>query len=305
MTSGPRRFRSGYRNPATNEWVLGAPDAPDAIVGYYDPDADQWAEGVADIESGEWIPVDAVRGTGGRDCPPGFPVKGNLPSRVFHSPGQPNYDRTTPEVCFANDAAARDAGFRHARAGDRPHPPLRPRLPRPLPRLLLRPRPRLLLSLPRRRGRMPARSTPPPPPRPTAPPPPREPGRNWLWWILGALAIAALLWWFFFRPQQQPAAPVAPTATVAAPAARTKATRHPSDASEGEPGLGTGHPRARVASPVAGSHRSQGNDPGWRRRWPMRLRPRRPSSRRQRLRSGLSPRRAPQAIALSVACRTV
>ena len=117
MTSGPRRFRSGYRSGPTDEWVLGASDSPDATLGYYDPDADQWTEGVADIESGEWIPVDAVRATGGRDCPPGFPVKGNLPSRVFHGPGQQDYDRTTPEVCFASEAAARDAGFRHARSG--------------------------------------------------------------------------------------------------------------------------------------------------------------------------------------------
>src|SRR5215218_8495099 len=117
MTSGPRRFRSGYRSPATNEWVLGAPDLPDAIVGYYDPDADQWVEGIADIESGEWVPVAAVRAGSGRDCPPGFPVKGNLPSRVCHSPGQQDYDRTTPEVCFASDEAAAAAGFRHARSG--------------------------------------------------------------------------------------------------------------------------------------------------------------------------------------------
>src|SRR5918998_1754796 len=117
MTSGPRRYRSGYRSSATDEWVLGASDAPDAILGYYDPDADQWTEGVADIESGEWIPVDAVRATGGRDCPPGFPVKGNLPSRVFHGPGQQDYERTTPEVCFASEEAASAAGFRHARSG--------------------------------------------------------------------------------------------------------------------------------------------------------------------------------------------
>src|SRR5215217_9009779 len=117
MTSGPRRFRSGYRSGATDEWVLGASDSPDAILGYYDPDADQWTEGIADIESGQWIPVDAVRPSEGRDCPPGFPVKGNLPSRVFHSPGQANYDRTTPEVCFASEAAATDAGFRHSRLG--------------------------------------------------------------------------------------------------------------------------------------------------------------------------------------------
>src|SRR5215212_2805596 len=117
MTGGPRRFRSGYRSGATAEWVLGTSDSPDAIVGFYDPDADQWTEGIADIESGEWIPVDAVRPSEGRDCPPGYPVKGNLPSRVFHSPGQANYDRTTPEVCFTSEAAARDAGFRSARLG--------------------------------------------------------------------------------------------------------------------------------------------------------------------------------------------
>jgi len=201
MTSGPRRFRSRYRSPATEEWVLGASDSPDAIVGYYDPDTDQWTEGVADIESGEWIPVDAVRGTGGRDCPPGFPVKGNLPSRVFHSPGQQDYDRTTPEVCFASETAAIDAGFRHSRLGAGAAAAAAPVA---------------AATAPRPDAGTP---TPPPPPRPTAPPPPSEPDRNWLWWILGALAIAALLWWFFFRPQQEPAVVVTPEATVAAPAA--------------------------------------------------------------------------------------
>src|SRR5215208_3634899 len=173
MTSGPRRFRSGYRNPATNEWVLGASDSPDAIVGYYDPDADQWAEGVADIDSGEWIPVDAVRGAGARDCPPGFPAKGNLPSRVFHSPGQPDYDRTTPEVCFTNEASARDAGFRHARAGA-----TGPAAAAAAPAAAA---PVVAATAPR-----PGAGTPPPPPPflPMAPPPPREPDRNWLWWIL-------------------------------------------------------------------------------------------------------------------------
>ena len=77
MTDRPRRFRAGYRSPASTDWVLGVTDEADAIVGYYDPDTDQWIEGVADIESGEWLPVDAVAGTPGtRDCPPGFPVKG-------------------------------------------------------------------------------------------------------------------------------------------------------------------------------------------------------------------------------------
>src|SRR5918996_3176787 len=201
MTSGPRRYRSGYRSGATDEWVLGTSDSPDTILGYYDPDADQWTEGVADIESGEWIPVDAVRGTGARDCPAGFPVKGNLPSRVFHTPGQQDYDRTTPEVCFASEDAAGAAGFRHSRLGAGAAAAAAP-----------------VVAASTRRPDA-GTPTPPPPPRQTAPPPPSEPDRNWLWWILGALVIAALLWWFFFRPQQQPAVQVTPQATGAAPAA--------------------------------------------------------------------------------------
>jgi hypothetical protein len=254
MTSGPRRFRSGYRNPATNEWVLGASDAPDAIVGYYDPDADQWAEGVADIDSGAWIPVDAVRPSEGRDCPPGFPVKGNLPSRVFHSPGQANYDRTTPEVCFASEAAARDAGFRHARAGaaaPAAAAAAAPAAPAAAPVAAAAAAPVVAATAPRPDAGTP---TPPPPPRPTAPPPPREPERNWLWWILGALAIAALLWWFFFRPQQQPAVEPTPAATVAAPAATEEEDEQPlaivATPAKASPVSGRATP-VRTASPAA------------------------------------------------------
>src|SRR5215212_8364840 len=159
MTGGPRRFRSGYRSGATAEGVLGTSDSNDAIVSFYDPDADQWTEGVADIESGEWIPVDAVRATGGRDCPPGFPIKGNLPSRVFHSPGQQDYDRTTPEVCFASEEAAAAAGFRHARSGAAGAAAAAAAAAAPV----------VAASARRPDAGTP---TPPPPPRQTAPPPP-------------------------------------------------------------------------------------------------------------------------------------
>ena len=103
--------------------------------------------------------------------------------------------------------------------------------------------------------------------------------------------IAALLWWFFFRPQQQPAAPVTPEATVSAPAAKTNPLAgHYRDASEGQPSFGTRHPGARggescrrCGDPVRSTVRQHLE---WRRRWPMRLRPRRLSSTGQRLRSG-------------------
>lgn len=51
----------------------------------------------------------------GRACPPGRPVKGNLPSGIFHLPGSPSYEETNPERCFATPAEAQQAGFRPPR----------------------------------------------------------------------------------------------------------------------------------------------------------------------------------------------
>jgi micrococcal nuclease len=51
----------------------------------------------------------------GRECPPGRPVKGNLPSGIYHLPGQPSYEATNPERCFASAEEAEKAGFRAPR----------------------------------------------------------------------------------------------------------------------------------------------------------------------------------------------
>jgi micrococcal nuclease len=52
----------------------------------------------------------------GRDCPAGSPIKGNLPSGIYHRPGDESYADTRPERCFATPADAERAGFRAARA---------------------------------------------------------------------------------------------------------------------------------------------------------------------------------------------
>lgn len=57
----------------------------------------------------------SVKGTGGYDCPPGYPVKGNINSKgekIYHVPGGQFYDRTKPEYCFCTPADAEAAGFR-------------------------------------------------------------------------------------------------------------------------------------------------------------------------------------------------
>jgi hypothetical protein len=118
MTHTARRYQAGYRNPITDEWVRGISEDPDVDPGYFDLELEVWVAGVPDISSGEWMPEQAVLATD-RECPPAFPVKGNLPSRVYHLPDHPTYERTIPEICFAGADAAMTAGFRPSRAGRR------------------------------------------------------------------------------------------------------------------------------------------------------------------------------------------
>ncbi len=53
-----------------------------------------------------------VPGTGGYDCPAGYPIKGNADSGIYHVPGGQYYSRTKPEDCFSTEAAAQAAGYR-------------------------------------------------------------------------------------------------------------------------------------------------------------------------------------------------
>lgn len=51
----------------------------------------------------------------GYNCPSGYPVKGNQNSKgewIYHVPGGAFYERTAPEECFVNAAAAKAAGYR-------------------------------------------------------------------------------------------------------------------------------------------------------------------------------------------------
>ena len=58
-----------------------------------------------------------VRGTNIYTTPPGYPVKGNASSRIYHLPGGQNYQATIPEICFATVDDAQANGFR-PRHGD-------------------------------------------------------------------------------------------------------------------------------------------------------------------------------------------
>jgi hypothetical protein len=50
------------------------------------------------------------------DCPPGYPLKANDNSGIYHSPGGRFYDRTVAERCYANAHDAIADGYRAAKA---------------------------------------------------------------------------------------------------------------------------------------------------------------------------------------------
>lgn len=57
-----------------------------------------------------WVePVDG-------ECPPGYPIKGNDNSGIYHVPGGRFYARTVPERCYATEADAEADGYRRAKA---------------------------------------------------------------------------------------------------------------------------------------------------------------------------------------------
>ena len=70
------------------------------------------------------VPNGAVVGDGGRACPSGFAVKGNVPSMIYHLPGQQFYSRTIPELCFRSARDAAKAGFRPIRTHSADEPVL-------------------------------------------------------------------------------------------------------------------------------------------------------------------------------------
>jgi hypothetical protein len=61
------------------------------------------------------VPPGAVRGDGGRDCPPVYPIKANTHSRLYHTTASHSYSQTIPALCFTTTSAAEAAGFSPAR----------------------------------------------------------------------------------------------------------------------------------------------------------------------------------------------
>jgi hypothetical protein len=57
--------------------------------------------------------VDAVDGA----CPASHPVKAKVGSGIYHLPGGQFYERTRPERCYADAAAAEADGYRAAKIG--------------------------------------------------------------------------------------------------------------------------------------------------------------------------------------------
>lgn len=63
----------------------------------------------SEARSDQWVePVDGL-------CPVGHPIKAKDSSRIYHAPGGRFYDRTVPERCYVDEAAAEADGYRGAK----------------------------------------------------------------------------------------------------------------------------------------------------------------------------------------------
>jgi hypothetical protein len=71
-------------------------------------------------DPGEHVPDDATgptwRAPVDGACPPGYPVKVKLSSGIYHVPGGRFYDRTAPDRCYADPAAAEADGYRASKS---------------------------------------------------------------------------------------------------------------------------------------------------------------------------------------------
>lgn len=67
------------------------------------------AKSAAAPSSAAWVDPE------GSVCPTSHPVKAKLSSKVFHLPGQLAYERTHPDRCYVDEAAAEADGLRKAK----------------------------------------------------------------------------------------------------------------------------------------------------------------------------------------------
>jgi len=59
-------------------------------------------------------PSESAPGDGTTTCAPGYPIKGNAQSMIYHDVGSRWYQQTIADICFASIVAAETAGFRPA-----------------------------------------------------------------------------------------------------------------------------------------------------------------------------------------------
>ncbi|MDO8363137.1 MAG: hypothetical protein Q7V88_09580 [Actinomycetota bacterium] len=106
--TGLRPFVAAPGDVVTGDVVTGDVVTGDVVTG----DADA---GDADAGGGEPAGARWVLPVAGQ-CPPGYPVKANDNSGIFHVPGGRFYARTVPERCYAESADAVADGYRQAKA---------------------------------------------------------------------------------------------------------------------------------------------------------------------------------------------
>lgn len=97
--------------PAHDTALLPDPEAPAAPAAAPEPEPAPTDAGPDPIAESDvaWVEPD------GEVCPTTHPVKAKLASKIFHVPGGLSYERTRPDRCYRDEAAAEADGLRRAK----------------------------------------------------------------------------------------------------------------------------------------------------------------------------------------------
>ena len=107
VTGGPPKAAPATRAPEPQPVPVPEPDVdlvPEPVVPVAAPAPA--ADPVTPSTAPAWVlPVDG-------ECPDGFPVKAKDRSGIYHVPGSSTYERTKPDRCYPDAAAAEADGLR-------------------------------------------------------------------------------------------------------------------------------------------------------------------------------------------------
>ncbi len=105
-----RRGNREWSGSQTPEWPPFEPPSPTDEIAPFSSSGAVTAAATVAADAPDWLPpIDGA-------CPPGYLIKANDNSHIYHVAGGRFYDRTVAERCYSTEATAERDGYRRAKS---------------------------------------------------------------------------------------------------------------------------------------------------------------------------------------------